>query len=81
VEYIRKDFWQGALCAEVDPELFFPRKGQYLEAQSAKRLCNRCELKTKCLEFALKDPELKGIWGGTNEHDRYRIRNRSGRWS
>jgi len=33
------------------------------------------------LEFALKDPELKGIWGGTSEQDRYRIRNRSGKWS
>jgi len=81
VEWIAKDFWQGALCAEVDPELFFPRKGQYLEAQSAKRLCNKCELKQKCLEFALKDPEIKGIWGGTNEPDRYKIRNRSGKWS
>jgi WhiB family redox-sensing transcriptional regulator len=81
VELIKKDFWEGALCAEVDPELFFPRKGQYLEAQNAKRLCNKCELKAKCLEFALKDPELKGIWGGTSEPDRFKIRNRSGRWS
>lgn len=81
MELIRKDFWIGALCAEVDSELFFPRKGQYLEAQSAKRICNRCELKAKCLEFALKDPELKGIWGGTNEPDRYKMRNRSGKWS
>ena len=81
MELIKKDFWEGALCAEVDPELFFPRKGQYLEAQNAKRLCNKCELKAKCLEFALKDPELKGIWGGTSEPDRFKIRNRSGRWS
>ena len=81
MQLIAKDYWQRALCAEVDPELFFPRKGQYLEAQSAKRLCNRCELKPKCLEFALKDPELKGIWGGTTEQQRYKIRNRSGKWS
>jgi hypothetical protein len=81
MELIRKDFWIGALCAEVDAELFFPRKGQYLEAQNAKRLCNRCEIKQKCLDYALKDPELRGIWGGTNEPDRYKIRNRSGKWS
>jgi hypothetical protein len=29
----------------------------------------------------LKDPELKGIWGGTSEPERYKMRNRSGRWS
>ena len=81
MELIKKDFWIGALCAEVDPELFFPRKGQYLEAQNAKRLCNKCELKTECLELALKDPEMKGIWGGTTEQQRYKIRNRSGKWS
>ena len=78
---MKESFWKGALCAEVDPELFFPLKGKFLEAQNAKRICNRCELKQKCLEYALKDPELKGIWAGTSEQDRYRIRNRSGKWS
>jgi WhiB family transcriptional regulator, redox-sensing transcriptional regulator len=78
---LAKDFWQGALCAEIDPELFFPLKGKFLDAQNAKQICNRCELKQKCLEYALKDPELKGIWGGTNEPDRYKMRNRSGKWN
>jgi hypothetical protein len=73
---MKEDFWQGALCAEIDPELFFPLKGKFLDAQNAKRICNRCELKQKCLEYA-----LKGIWGGTNEPDRYKIRNRSGKWN
>ena len=81
MELIKKDFWEGALCAEVDPELFFPLKGKFLDAQNAKRICNRCELKQKCLEYALKDPELKGIWGGTSEPDRFKMRNRSGKWN
>ena len=81
MELIPKDFWKGALCAEIDPELFFPPKGQFSEVQNPKKICNRCEIKQKCLDYALKDPELKGIWGGTNEPDRYKIRNRSGKWS
>ena len=47
---MKESFWKGALCAEVDPELFFPLKGKFLDAQNAKRICNRCELKQKCLE-------------------------------
>jgi hypothetical protein len=81
VEWIERDHWKGALCAEIDPELFFPPKGQFPETQNPKKICNRCEIKQKCLDYALKDPELKGIWGGTNEPDRYKIRNRSGKWN
>ena len=78
---IAEDFWEGALCAETDPELFFPPKGQLAKGFSAKKICDRCELKQKCLEYALEDPELKGVWGGTNEHDRFKIRNRRKKWN
>jgi len=81
MKWITRNYWEGALCAETDPELFFPLKGKFLDAQSAIRICNKCELKQKCLEFALKDPELKGIWGGTSEPNRVKMRNRSGRWN
>ena len=81
MEWIEKDYWKGALCAEIDPELFFPPKGQFSATQNPKKICNRCDIKQKCLDYALKDPELKGIWGGTNEPDRYKIRNRSGKWN
>jgi hypothetical protein len=81
VEWIERDYWKGALCAEIDPELFFPPKGQFSKGQNPKKICNRCEIKQKCLDYALKDPELRGIWGGTNEPDRYKIRNRSGKWN
>ena len=74
-------YWRGALCAEIDPELFFPKKGSIYESQVAKRMCRKCPLIEKCLEYALKDPEIKGIWGGTSEQQRYKLRNRSGRWN
>jgi WhiB family redox-sensing transcriptional regulator len=76
-----KDYWRGALCAEIDPELFFPKKGSIRESMVAKKMCRRCPIIEKCLEYALKDPEIKGIWGGTSEQQRYKIRNRSGKWN
>ena len=81
MQMIAKDFWEGALCAEIGSEIFFPERHEANMAQIAKRICNKCDIKQKCLEYALKDPDLKGVWGGTTEHQRYRIRNRSGKWS
>jgi hypothetical protein len=66
--------WTGALCAETDPELFFPDKTNISNGYLAKKICNRCFLKQKCFEYAIKDWELKGIWGGTSERERWEIR-------
>ena len=66
--------WDGALCAETDPELFFPDKTNISNGYLAKKICNKCPLKQQCFEYAIKDWELKGIWGGTSERERWEIR-------
>ena len=44
--------WQEqALCAQTDPEAFFPEKGG--STREAKRICVGCEVKGECLEYAL----------------------------
>ena len=55
--------WQDkALCAETDPEAFFPEKGG--STREAKRTCRACEVRAECLEVALVNDERFGIWGG-----------------
>ena len=56
------------LCAETDPELFFPDKGESTKA--AKRICFACEVRAKCLEYALANHERFGVWGGLSERQR-----------
>jgi WhiB family redox-sensing transcriptional regulator len=78
-EFLKDD---NALCAEVDPELFFPTDehgvgNSYTSMKEAKKICNACTLKLQCLEYALRRNE-SGIWGGTTEGERRKIRN-SGR--
>jgi hypothetical protein len=36
--------------------------------------CFSCDYRQRCLEYALKNPEVQGIWGGTNENQRLKIR-------
>lgn len=58
----------GALCAETDPELFFPEKGG--STKTAKELCRSCPAAIECLDFALVTGERFGIWGGQSERNR-----------
>jgi WhiB family redox-sensing transcriptional regulator len=68
--------WQEqALCAETDPEAFFPEKGG--STREAKKICTGCEVKAQCLEYALSNDERFGIWGGLSERERRRLRRRA----
>lgn len=65
--------WQDrALCAQTDPEAFFPEKGG--STREAKKICTGCEVKSECLEYALANDERFGIWGGLSERERRRIK-------
>ncbi|MDO5743011.1 MAG: WhiB family transcriptional regulator [Micrococcaceae bacterium] len=68
--------WQSeALCAQTDPEAFFPEKGG--STRDAKRVCGGCNVRSECLEYALTNDERFGIWGGLSERERRRLRKRA----
>ncbi len=65
--------WQSrANCMGVDPDLFFPERGA--STKEAKEVCRGCVVKDECLEFALRNSEKFGIWGGMSERERRRVR-------
>ncbi|GGH62856.1 hypothetical protein GCM10007359_13520 [Rothia aerolata] len=65
--------WQAdALCAQTDPEAFFPEKGG--STRDAKRVCSECPVREACLEYAMDNDERFGIWGGLSERERRRLR-------
>jgi WhiB family redox-sensing transcriptional regulator len=76
-----------ALCAEVDPELFFPQEVEvvqsktipisvYKDLAAAKEICKRCPLAAECLAYALNN-QVIGVWGGTTERQRDQLRRRN----
>ena len=65
-----------ARCSEVDPELFFPERGDAFGPAKAKRICSSCEVRVECLEYSLDNNEQFGVWGGLGENDRRRLRRR-----
>ena len=68
--------WQSdSLCAQTDPEAFFPEKGG--STRDAKKICAACEVKAQCLDYALANDERFGIWGGLSERERRKLRKRA----
>lgn len=68
--------WQErSLCAQTDPEAFFPEKGG--STREAKRVCTGCEVRAECLAYALANDERFGIWGGLSERERRRLKRRA----
>ena len=67
--------WQErALCAQTDPEAFFPEKGG--STREAKKVCTGCDVRAECLEYALQNVERFGIWGGLSERERRKLKRR-----
>lgn len=65
--------WQGeALCAQTDPEAFFPEKGG--STREAKAVCQSCHVRSECLDYALAHDERFGIWGGLSERERRKLK-------
>ncbi|HEX5349733.1 MAG TPA: WhiB family transcriptional regulator [Pseudonocardiaceae bacterium] len=71
-----QDWQERALCAQTDPEAFFPEKGG--STREAKLICSGCEVRAECLEYALAFDERFGIWGGLSERERRRLKRGAG---
>lgn len=63
-----QSWYASALCAQTDPEAFFPETGR--SNREAKRICQQCEVQANCLEYALTHGLRFGIWGGLSERER-----------
>jgi WhiB family redox-sensing transcriptional regulator len=58
----------------MDPDLFFPERGDVLGVARAKAICAACPVTAECLQFALETKEKRGIWGGLSGRERRAIR-------
>lgn len=66
------DWAARAACVGMDSEVFFPETPTGVRA--AKQVCAGCEVRQQCLIHALAHTERHGVWGGTSERERRRIR-------
>lgn len=66
--------YKSALCAQTDPELFFPDTWlATTKIQQAKSICRECPVKAECLAEAIREEYNDGIWGGLTPAERSRL--------
>lgn len=69
---------QDAACLQVDPDLFFPSKGDGPAGRAARGVCATCDVVAECLAFALRTKQTKGFWGGKSPRELAEIRTANG---
>ena len=68
----RQPWYEQAACLGKNADCFFPEKGG--STREAKRICQTCDVRMECLEYALANDERFGIWGGMSERERRRLK-------
>ena len=77
VDWDADDWRRSAACRNTEPDLFFPvgTTGPAVDQiEAAKRVCRSCEALEPCLDFALATNQESGVWGGTSEEERRKLR-------
>lgn len=64
---------QQAACAEIGGDICFPDKHDLKAIAVAKKVCEGCDVRTKCLEFALENRETHGVYGGLTTKERNKV--------
>jgi WhiB family redox-sensing transcriptional regulator len=71
------DWARQAACAPHPKEWWFPdgdRRTIWHQSARAKTICKTCPVREECLAYALENDERYGIWGGTSQRERKRLR-------
>ncbi len=68
-------WWVDAACQDAEPDVFFPVSDCDVWSRTAAlEYCGACAVRSQCLAVAMTDRTLIGIWGGTDEAERARLR-------
>ena len=72
----RPDDWREQAECKDDPipDLWFVPPGDRHGIAAAKAICHRCPVAAECLAEAMADPSIVGVWGGTGENERAKLR-------
>jgi WhiB family redox-sensing transcriptional regulator len=66
--------WHDRAACKGETESFFSYDEERVEHALA--ICEDCPVRQECLQTALADPNLYGVWGGTTHAERRRLHRR-----
>ncbi|SIJ20807.1 transcription factor WhiB [Mycobacteroides abscessus subsp. abscessus] len=71
-EPLTLEFRHEGICRQRPDVEWFPEN--FAQGLAAKRVCLQCPVMAKCRDYALANADVSGIWGGTTDSERRRIR-------
>jgi len=71
-DYREREWIKDAACKGMDPNIFFPERGDVASVKLAKRICEGCKVKDPCREYG--EMERFGFWGGVGVRTRVKDR-------
>ena len=66
------DWANRGKCRDLKTDIFFAEGGK--KAMEAKLVCASCPVREKCLDYAIRNYEMYGIWGGHTAPERRDLR-------
>lgn len=71
------DWMQDAVCAGMDPRVFFAQNRHSREQVNvARQICATCPVAAACGDWAIQTGERNGVWGGMTQQELRRKRQR-----
>ncbi len=68
----RPAWMASAACSKAGIADYFPTKGR--APTTARAVCAGCSVREECLDYAMADESLSGVWGGMTERERKAMR-------
>jgi WhiB family redox-sensing transcriptional regulator len=65
---------KDAICRDLATDVFFADSDAPKKSAVAKAVCSACPVREECLDFAIRNCENYGIWGGTTATERKFLR-------
>jgi hypothetical protein len=74
-DFLQRPAWHlDAACRGMGHGAFV--RSEKADYGPTRELCEGCPVRQQCLEAALADPDIVGLWGGTTERERREMRRR-----
>jgi WhiB family redox-sensing transcriptional regulator len=74
---MNEDWRLDAYCRGKETNLFYPEpgiKGAAEQTKAMKTICALCKVSAECLQTAIENSEMYGIWGGLTPKERTKVR-------
>ena len=70
-EYTPQPWMTQGECrnSDVDPDWFFPDYGNSFVVKAALNVCRDCKVRKECMNYALDNWPVIGIWGGLQNNE------------